>query len=311
MTEVDVDAHAVKKRRLPLWMVKANSANEIRKCGEGDRSCSRSEEKPDAKDARTELKSTTRMRKSKPTRSIEKLSESCTVGSSKDRQRKRKASTSLTNHGVSKTSIQEAEGGPTTVDNGATTKTRGRKSKRTKNDEMVCSSINDNEVELTVDDLVHIAEEYVNADRQKQLQCSNAREQIYERSPKSSLISTTVSRAAPLQPSGSNQALSRCTTMSNSNSSALEEKNRNTEILTTDIPRTGDAAQDMLDLLLGPLLKKPKSEEHVKQAVDIESMILAHKHNKPSTSRKEILKGEALPTKRKSSLKDKVAILLG
>ncbi|WOL14213.1 hypothetical protein Cni_G22993 [Canna indica] len=64
------------------------------------------------------------MRKSKPTRSIEKLSESCTVGSSKDQQRKRKASTFLKNHRVSKTSIQEAEGGLTIVDNGATTKTR-------------------------------------------------------------------------------------------------------------------------------------------------------------------------------------------
>ncbi|WOL11395.1 hypothetical protein Cni_G20157 [Canna indica] len=119
MTEVVVDTHALKKRR----------------------------EKLDAKDARTELKSTTRMRKSKPTRSIEKLSESCTVGSSKDQQRKRKASTSLKNHGVSKTSIQEAKGGLTIVDNGATTKTRGRKSKRTKNGEVACSSVNDNEVE--------------------------------------------------------------------------------------------------------------------------------------------------------------------
>ncbi|WOL17548.1 hypothetical protein Cni_G26341 [Canna indica] len=119
MTEVVVDTHALKKRR----------------------------EKPDAKDARTELKSTTRMRKSKPTRSIEKLSESCTVGSSKDQQRKRKASTSLKNHGVSKTSIQEAEGGLTIVDNGATTKTRGMKSKRTKNGEVACSSVNNNEVE--------------------------------------------------------------------------------------------------------------------------------------------------------------------
>ncbi|WOL16446.1 hypothetical protein Cni_G25233 [Canna indica] len=87
------------------------------------------------------------MRKSKPTRSIEKLSESCTIGSSKDQQRKRKTSTSLKNHGVSKTSIQEAEGGLTTVDNGATTKTRGKKSKRTKNGEVTCSSVNDNEVE--------------------------------------------------------------------------------------------------------------------------------------------------------------------
>ncbi|WOK93330.1 hypothetical protein Cni_G02028 [Canna indica] len=147
MTEVVVDTHAVKKRRLPLWMVKANSANEIRKCGEGDRSCSRSEEKLDAKDAHTELKSTTRMRKSKPTRSIQKLSESCTIGSSKDQQRKRKASTSLNNHEVTKTSIQEAEGGLTTVDNGTTTKTRGRKSKRTKNGEVVCPSVNDNEAE--------------------------------------------------------------------------------------------------------------------------------------------------------------------
>ncbi|WOK93326.1 hypothetical protein Cni_G02023 [Canna indica] len=129
------------------------------------------------------------MRKSKPTRSIEKLNESCIAGSSKDQQRKRKASTSLNNHGISKISIQETEGGLTTVDNGATIKTRGRKSKRTKNGvvvyssvndneaenlngpsngEVICSSVNDNEAELTVDDLVHIAEEVRGDDYEQQ-----------------------------------------------------------------------------------------------------------------------------------------------
>lgn len=88
-----------------------------------------------------------------------------------------------------------------------------------------------------------------------------------------------------------------------------EAKNTESETPAANILQTGDPAQDMLDLLLGPLLKKPKSEEHETATFAKEHIALSYTI-KPSTTRKEIWKNDAVLTKKKSSLRDKVAMLL-
>lgn len=72
--------------------------------------------------------------------------------------------------------------------------------------------------------------------------------------------------------------------------------------------RTGDPTQDMLDLFLGPLLKKPLEEEK-KAEVITDDMVFAHALRKQN---QEIVLGDVpVPlTKKKSSLKDKVAMFL-
>lgn len=71
---------------------------------------------------------------------------------------------------------------------------------------------------------------------------------------------------------------------------------------------TGDPAQDMLDLLLGPLLKKPAWEENkiglIKEDMTFAGDITKQRQNNIGT---EVV----VPlTKKKSSLKDKVAMFL-
>lgn len=152
--------------------------------------------------------------------------------------------------------------------------------------------------------------QYVNADRQRQLECLTSKEHQLQTHPS---ISSVSSVCGPHMVSGSNKALSRCTEMPTSNHSTChlyEAKNTESETSAANIPQTGDPAQDMLDLLLGPLLKKPKSEEHETATFAKEHIALSYTTIKPSTTRKEIWKNDAVLTKKKSSLRDKVAMLL-
>ncbi|URE30617.1 hypothetical protein MUK42_13230 [Musa troglodytarum] len=252
MTEAVDDADAGKRRRLPLWMARASCSDEIRDYGAGD----------GLQDAGSEPR--------KPAQAVDHLDEFEATRRTVAGQRKRKASrrnvgrdgsSSSNGTGETKTTTEETEEGETTVDNAANNvKIGSRKSqKRSKNSGAACSlASTESEIELTVEDLVRIAEEYVNADRQKH-----------------------------------------------------EDTNSRVEDLPAAPPRTGDAAGDMLDLLLGPLLKKPSSEEHEnRRTVATETMNLTRKTSASSTASKEIWKEEVLPSKRKSSLKDKVAMLL-
>lgn len=71
------------------------------------------------------------------------------------------------------------------------------------------------------------------------------------------------------------------------------------------IERTGDPAQDMLDLFLGPLLRKPVEEEKMSQFF-AEEVISIQDQKKQSSN---VVSIEAVsPLKKKSSLKDKVAM---
>ncbi|RWW21381.1 hypothetical protein GW17_00014468 [Ensete ventricosum] len=317
MTEVVDGTDAGKRRRLPIWMAeRASYSDAIRNYGAGD----------GLQDAGSEPTSTTRMQKTKPAQAVDHLDEfEATLPRTVARQRKRQASrrnvgslSSSNGTGETKTTTQETEEGGTTVDNvAASVEIENRKSKkRSKHSVVACSpASSENEIELTVEDLVRIAEEYVNADRQKQHGPSTAKEPGSEVDPPSSWDSSVATGGGGLrQTAGRSQALSRCTTTPAPNFSDTrkpEDRNSGVEDLPSATPRTGDAARDMLDLLLGPFLKKPTtSEEHESRTVATETMNLIHKTSEPSTTSKQVLKEEVLRTKRKSSFKDKVAMLL-
>ncbi|RRT74462.1 hypothetical protein B296_00024952 [Ensete ventricosum] len=312
MTEVVDGIDAGKRRRLPIWMAeRASYSDAIRNYGAGD----------GLQDAGSEPTSTTRMQKTKPAQAVDHLDEfEATLPKTVARQRKRQASrrnvgslSSSNGTGETKTTTQETEEGGTTVDNAAASvEIENRKSKkRSKHSVVACSPVSsENEIELTVEDLVRIAEE-------KQHGPSTAKEPVSEVDPPSSWDSSVATGGGGgglRQTAGRSQALSRCTKTPAPNFSDTrkpEDRNSGVEDLPSATPRTGDVARDMLDLLLGPLLKKPTtSEEHESRTVATETMNLIHKTSEPSTTSKQVLKEEVLRTKRKSSFKDKVAMLL-
>lgn len=75
-----------------------------------------------------------------------------------------------------------------------------------------------------------------------------------------------------------------------------------------NLSSTGDPAQDMLDLLLGPLLSQPPKEEK-KADIITDEMIIAHQLKKQNQNVHS--NNAAIPlAKKKTSLKDKVAMFL-
>ncbi|XP_062172753.1 uncharacterized protein LOC133878220 isoform X2 [Alnus glutinosa] len=133
------------------------------------------------------------------------------------------------------------------------------------------SDFDDNDVELTIEDLMAIAEEYVKVEKNTEQQASN-RECGSER-----------------------QVLM----------TASSSRNSSEEIAIID-RTTVDPAQDMLDLFLGPLLKKPVVEEKKSFVKDI-----AFAYEFERQTQNNVVGEEIEPLmKKKSSLKDKVAMFL-
>ena len=81
------------------------------------------------------------------------------------------------------------------------------------------------------------------------------------------------------------------------------------ELITTSTSQTGDPAQDMLDLLFGPLLKKPREKEEEKNKSLVGGLESTSEFTRKS---KDDLVGEEMfpLMKKRSTLKDKVAMLL-
>lgn len=80
------------------------------------------------------------------------------------------------------------------------------------------------------------------------------------------------------------------------------------EVIPRSITQTGNPAQDMLDLLLGPLLRKTIEKEE-KSKSSVESVVVTHEFMRQSQN--EIVGEEMVPlVKKRNTLKDKVAMLL-
>lgn len=114
-----------------------------------------------------------------------------------------------------------------------------------------------------------------------------------------------------LQVAGIVQEMSTCTTTGSSPNlvgSEREERESFESGVTITTSRTGDPAQDMLELLLGPLLKKPQAGERTLDTLR-KDMAIACDFGEDISSQAGV-EQEVPLTKKKSSLKDKVAMFL-
>ncbi|KAF5182389.1 hypothetical protein FRX31_028021 [Thalictrum thalictroides] len=157
------------------------------------------------------------------------------------------------------------------------------------------------EEELTVDDLIIIAQEFVNDDDGKDYQQgvtteleSRGSTSRYESSHGIEVLSTHTSAGL----------------LSNSNHHSNNSSNQASKEIIPNYSEAeaGDPAQDMLDLFLGPLLKKPTTTEE-KRETYTEEIALDNRFGKACDG-EEL--GKKVPTlmKKKTSLRDKVAMLL-
>ncbi|KAL5224440.1 hypothetical protein ABZP36_011079 [Zizania latifolia] len=187
---------------------------------------------------------------------------------------------------------------------------KSRKQKR-ENVEPEASSpgITDDEIELTVEDLVSIAEEYVNADRLKQHEVESTKPDRYKEYPCSPSISTEADTGGSIRNARSLKGLLETSTNSAPSGCSIDENNKQVLQHTPSFDTTGDIAQDMLNIFFGPLLSKCTRYENKTEA--IESLVQSANH---ATEKKDLLSdvqrqgGPA--TKKKSSLKDKVSLFL-
>ncbi|XP_039036530.1 uncharacterized protein LOC120173414 [Hibiscus syriacus] len=163
-------------------------------------------------------------------------------------------------------------------------------------DSKTLSPFDDGE-ELTPEDLVSIAEEYVKADKNAGLQELSTRECDFARQ-----LSTAASPKADSESSliaiDGNQKSPADETTSDSTRGPKDDK----YFINTN--RTGDPTQDMLDLFLGPLLKKTVEEK-------MSEFVPRTFSNELEKGSQNDVKEETLPlTKKRCTLRDKVAMLL-
>lgn len=171
-------------------------------------------------------------------------------------------------------------------------------------EEIEVPSPNEDEGDLTMEDLMSIAKEFVKDD-----------DDIVQRRPSSE--HKVESQSATIAFSRNEQGGSFNAHESNRRPSPHKEtvSSRNSaEILTCDRvvvnppSMTGDPTTDMLNLFLGPLLKKPHDEESKAKSIT-QDMAFYHEYRK-STQEVGFAKPPVPLTKKKSSLKDKVAAFL-
>ncbi|KAJ3682314.1 hypothetical protein LUZ60_014887 [Juncus effusus] len=258
------------KRRLPNWMLKQHTETKSR---DSD-SNTKLEEKSDDQN---EIKPSKPKRGRKPT----KLDEE-NIGESELVLQK---CTNRTNRVKRK---NKAEIGK---DDGK--RSSKKKLKGDEIDEFSPKFSDDGEIDLTVDDLVSIAEEYVNVDEEKQRNQTSTSTTITENN-------TTKNRSKSIEASLLNPNL---------NFEITDQNDNHENIAQTNIVKTGDAAQDMLDLFLGPLLKNPG----LNKEPSFESVEPACSTSLFERSERETYRGEKVDEpleKKKSSLKDKVALFL-
>lgn len=157
------------------------------------------------------------------------------------------------------------------------------------------TSTSEGDEDLTMEDLMNIAEEYVQAGVEVQLQeqKSSSRACMLE----SQLPSTASSKSEPGDFHGTDK----------SSLDGKEPTYNSAEKSVFNPGKTGDPGQDMLDLYLGPLLRKPTLDDQMNGSLS-EDMKFELELKKLSQNN---IAEERIPlVKKKSSLKDKVAMLL-
>ncbi|VAH04471.1 unnamed protein product [Triticum turgidum subsp. durum] len=166
--------------------------------------------------------------------------------------------------------------------------------------EALSSGTTDDEIELTVEDLVSIAEEIVNADKEK-LQD----------------IRTTKTSRGSVSSTWSTKGLMQCTAATTTDETPSEcrvDKNKRHEEpeCPPRIKMTGDVAEDMMNILLGPLWNsEPAAYENKPEAVVPRTVNVNLAPQRKNDWQKTVAQVQGAPVaKKKSSLKDMVAFFL-
>lgn len=310
MTQVVVVGEAGNKRRLPSWMVQVNAADKVRESGNADEKRCLSEEQLNTQSAGSKIRPAIKEHDKTLSRDFDTRHESETFQGC---QRKKRAPSKLITScgGAKKKLKKETTGDRKRIYENVASERQLGKSKRCQNDnvKILSPERSDEEIELTIEDLMTIAKEYVSDARENQYVNPASREST----SKLNTLRSSGSSEAEFQANGSSQILSKCS--ANKCSSHLKEfegKDKDisgVEYSATNIKRTGDTAQDMLDLFLGPLLRKPPSKERGYGAVESERLLSISNSDKQVGN--SLLLNEEVPmVKKKSSLKDKVAMFL-
>ncbi|XP_041012933.1 uncharacterized protein LOC121256267 [Juglans microcarpa x Juglans regia] len=154
----------------------------------------------------------------------------------------------------------------------------------------------DDDVELIMDDLMTIAEEYVEAEKNKDWQASNSEYGSRRKVPMKLSSSNDSGGLLDVPNSNRGSPPHDLTAFDSCNVTGASEIDM----------RTGDPAQDMLDLFLGPLLKKSLKEENKPFVKDMQFAYEFERLNQNN-----VLGEQAEPLmKKKSSLSEKVAKFL-
>lgn len=167
-------------------------------------------------------------------------------------------------------------------------------------DEIIDSIATDDEV--TVEDLISIAEEYLNAEKEKELQ--KLQNVTFESKVKPLPAAASKIRSEKDLTTNVENTPSFTDKLLSADSSVMKPSLSGVSIANT--VSTGDPARDMLDLFLGPLLKTSGEVEREANTMT-EKLRLDHELTRRSWNDTVV---EAAPvTKEKSSLRDKVAML--
>ncbi|CAL4933952.1 unnamed protein product [Urochloa decumbens] len=363
MAQACTVSHAENKRSLPAWMLSARSVNEAPRTEDQNKQALESNVKIAVVDLATPVKR--KMGRRLKNVNSEGASEPVVLQRCEGKENARRKSKDAVKENArrkSKDAVKdEVEGiGDVTIKKGrkaskgaapkkasegaAPKNNRKRKLENIKSETSSPVSIDDG-IELTVEDLVSIAEEYVNADKQKQheleaTKTTRRKEKIP--CPTEADTGESAVNAPPIK------GLFQCTTATRNTISSEhggDENKRHQELqFSSSYETTEDVAQDMLSLFLGPLWNKPagyakksepvesitrtmnnhvpdKTDWHskvpkqgapVKKSLPVGSMAMTINHVPEKKDWRSELPnlGEPVITKKKSSLRDKVALFL-
>lgn len=285
------------KRRFPQWMLGVAAADQVRKSGNGvanskvDDSSLPKVHQPALKTETTHMGYDVMLHDNEPVQAT-----SCMLAKCKRKGRKRKSNRQDADFDCDIPKI-----GKTAQESTPQKRRKAKKLRLRSIDESQILSQSDNDGELTMEDLLSIAKEYVRANTDaEQQQLSNSNCEL-----ESQFQSTSPSTRDPFTGPQSNQILPahEPTAASSKSSENLTSK----EILFSS-NRTGDPAQDMLSLFLGPLLKQPVEEKKNTEIIT-EDMAFVSEYRKQSQN---TAVGEELVSlmMMKRSIKDQVAMFL-
>ncbi|KAL6640927.1 hypothetical protein ACP70R_019108 [Stipagrostis hirtigluma subsp. patula] len=248
--------HVESKRSLPAWMLKSCSGNDVAKTEGRNKQALESDVQIGSLDQTNPVKRKTG-RRSKNVDS-EGSGEHLVLQPCGGRERARRKSKDAV-----RKEFEEVEKVTTNNPRKASARAAPKNSRKRKLENVKSGSpspgTSDDEIELTVEDLVSIAQEYVNTDKQKQglEMMKTARS---EERPTCPAISTDADMGEKVADARSMTGLFQCTTVTTntrpSDHQGDERRSHQQLQCSSSVESTGDVVQEMLSLFLGPLWSK-------------------------------------------------------